>query len=83
VSNSSLQVKSRLIIKGIVTREDAALALAHGANGVVISNHGGRDEATLRASIDCVAEVVAAVKGRIPVRAASRRCSTSSTASSR
>jgi len=61
------QVKSRLIIKGIVTGEDAALALEHGADGIVVSNHGGRDEETLRASIDCVPEVVAAVKGRIPV----------------
>jgi isopentenyl diphosphate isomerase/L-lactate dehydrogenase-like FMN-dependent dehydrogenase len=61
------QVKSRLIIKGIVTGEDAALALEHGADGIVVSNHGGRDEETLRASIDCLPEVVAAVKGRIPV----------------
>ena len=61
------QVKSKLIIKGIVTGEDAALALEHGADGIVVSNHGGRDEETLRASIDCLPEVVAAVKGRIPV----------------
>jgi isopentenyl diphosphate isomerase/L-lactate dehydrogenase-like FMN-dependent dehydrogenase len=61
------QVKSRLIIKGIVTGEDAAVALEHGADGIVVSNHGGRDEETLRASIDCLPEVVAAVKGRIPV----------------
>jgi len=61
------QVKSRLIIKGIVTGEDAALALAHGADGIVVSNHGGRDEETLRASIDCLPEVVSAVGGRIPV----------------
>ncbi|MBV8496413.1 MAG: alpha-hydroxy-acid oxidizing protein [Gammaproteobacteria bacterium] len=61
------EVRTRLIIKGIVTGEDAALALAHGADGIVVSNHGGRDEETLRASIDCVAEVVTAVKGRIPV----------------
>ena len=33
----------------------------------MVSNHGGRDEETLRASIDCLPEVVAAVKGRIPV----------------
>ncbi len=61
------QVKGRLIIKGIVTAEDAALAVEHGADGIVVSNHGGRDEETLRATIDCLPEVVAAVKGRIPV----------------
>jgi (S)-2-hydroxy-acid oxidase len=60
-------VKGRLIVKGIVTGEDAALALAHGIDGIVVSNHGGRNEETLRASIDCVPEVVAAVKGKVPV----------------
>jgi (S)-2-hydroxy-acid oxidase len=61
------EVKVKLIVKGVVTGEDAVLALQHGADGIVVSNHGGRNEETLRASIDCVAEVVAAVKGRIPV----------------
>jgi 4-hydroxymandelate oxidase len=60
-------VKCRLLIKGIVTAEDAALAVQHGADGIVVSNHGGRDEETLRATIDCVPEVVAAVHGRVPV----------------
>jgi 4-hydroxymandelate oxidase len=61
------QVKGRLILKGIVTAEDAAIALDHGADGLVVSNHGGRNEETLRASIDCLPEVVSAVRGRIPV----------------
>jgi len=61
------QVKVRLIAKGIVTGEDAALAVQHGADAVIVSNHGGRDEETLRASIDCLPEVVAAVRGRVPV----------------
>jgi (S)-2-hydroxy-acid oxidase len=61
------QVKGRLIIKGVVTGEDAALALQHGADAVIVSNHGGRNEETLRATIDCLPEVVAAVHGRIPV----------------
>ena len=60
-------VSGRLIIKGIVTGEDAALALEHGADGVVVSNHGGRNEETLRATIDCLPEVVAAAHGQIPV----------------
>ncbi|HET7840080.1 MAG TPA: alpha-hydroxy acid oxidase [Terriglobia bacterium] len=60
-------VSGKLIIKGIVTGEDAALAVEHGADGVVVSNHGGRDEETLRATIDCLPEVVAAIRGRVPV----------------
>jgi (S)-2-hydroxy-acid oxidase len=60
-------VKVKLMVKGIVTGEDAAIGVAHGADGIVVSNHGGRDEETLRACIDCVPEVVAAVKGKVPV----------------
>ena len=61
------QVKARLYIKGIVTGEDAALAVEHGADAVIVSNHGGRNEETLRATIDCLAEVVTAVRRRVPV----------------
>jgi 4-hydroxymandelate oxidase len=57
----------KVFIKGIVTREDAELALAQGADGLIVSNHGGRAENSLRPTIDCLAEVVAAVRGRIPV----------------
>jgi (S)-2-hydroxy-acid oxidase len=60
-------VKGKLLIKGIVTGEDAAFAVEHGADGVIVSNHGGRNEETLRATIDCLAEVVAAVQKRVPV----------------
>jgi 4-hydroxymandelate oxidase len=57
----------RVLVKGLVTGEDAALAVEHGADGVVVSNHGGRADASLRSTIECVPEVVAAVAGRIPV----------------
>jgi 4-hydroxymandelate oxidase len=60
-------VKGRLIVKGIVTGEDASIAVEHGADGIVVSNHGGRNEETLRATVDCLPEVVAAVRGRVPV----------------
>ena len=60
-------VKGRLIVKGIVTGEDAAIAVEHGVDAVVVSNHGGRNEETLRATVDCLPEVVAAVRGRVPV----------------
>lgn len=57
----------KLLIKGIVTREDAALALQHGVDGIIVSNHGGRSEDSKRASIDCLPEVIAAVNGKVPV----------------
>jgi 4-hydroxymandelate oxidase len=60
-------VKVRLIAKGIVSGEDAALAVEHGADAIIVSNHGGRNEETLRASVECLPEVVAAVRGRVPV----------------
>jgi isopentenyl diphosphate isomerase/L-lactate dehydrogenase-like FMN-dependent dehydrogenase len=57
----------KLVLKGIVTREDAEIALQNGVDGLVVSNHGGRAEDTLRPTIECLPEVVAAVKGKIPV----------------
>jgi isopentenyl diphosphate isomerase/L-lactate dehydrogenase-like FMN-dependent dehydrogenase len=59
--------KMKVLLKGIQTREDAARCLEHGADGIVVSNHGGRADETLRGAIDCLPEVVAAVGGRIPV----------------
>lgn len=60
-------VKGRLIIKGVVTAEDAAAAVDHGADAIIVSNHGGRNEETLRATIDCLPEVIVAVRNRVPV----------------
>ena len=40
----------KLLVKGIVTREDAELAMMHGVDGVFVSNHGGRADNTLRAT---------------------------------
>jgi len=60
-------VKVKLVVKGIVTGEDAAKCLEHGVDGIIVSNHGGRDEDTLRSTIECLPDVVAAVKGRAPV----------------
>ena len=57
----------KLVVKGIVTREDAVLCLKNGADGIVVSNHGGRAEESGRASIDCLPEVIEAVGDRIPV----------------
>lgn len=57
----------KLFLKGIVTREDAELAMQHGVDGLFVSNHGGRAENSLRPTIACVAEVVEGVAGRAPV----------------
>jgi len=57
----------KLLIKGIVAREDAELAMQNGVDGVYISNHGGRAENSLRPTIQCVPEVAAGVAGRAPI----------------
>ena len=56
-----------VIVKGLVTAEDADLACAHGADGVVVSNHGGRQLDGAVASIDALPEVVDAVAGRAEI----------------
>ena len=56
-----------VLVKGIVTAEDAALAVEHGAAGVVVSNHGGRQLDGAPATIDALPEVADAVEGRIEV----------------
>lgn len=56
-----------LLLKGIVTHEDASLALEQGVDGLVVSNHGGRSIDSRRATIDSLPEVVDAVNGSIPV----------------
>jgi len=60
-------VTVKLLIKGIVTREDAQLAVEHGVDGLIVSNHGGRAEETLRPTIESLPEVLVGVGGKIPV----------------
>ena len=57
----------KIVLKGILTAEDAALAVERGADGIIVSNHGGRGEDSGRGTIDALAEVAGAVKGRIPI----------------
>jgi 4-hydroxymandelate oxidase len=59
--------KGKFLIKGIDTREDARLAIEHGLDGIIVSNHGGRSTETSRGTIEALPEVVAEVKNRIPV----------------
>ncbi|HEV7639798.1 MAG TPA: alpha-hydroxy acid oxidase [Gaiellaceae bacterium] len=56
-----------VLVKGVLTEEDALLACEHGASGIVVSNHGGRQLDGVSATIDALEEVVAAVDGRIEV----------------
>jgi len=56
-----------LILKGILTAEDATLAATHGADAIVVSNHGGRQLDGAMASLDALTEVVDAVDGACPV----------------
>ena len=56
-----------LVVKGILTREDASLAVEHGADAVWVSNHGGRQLDHVAAGLDALPEVVEAVGGRCEV----------------
>ena len=59
--------KMRVVLKGVMSGEDARKAVDHGVNAIIVSNHGGRAEESLQSTIGALPEVVAAVKGRIPV----------------
>jgi isopentenyl diphosphate isomerase/L-lactate dehydrogenase-like FMN-dependent dehydrogenase len=58
--------RMKVVLKGIMTREDAILARQHGADGIIVSNHGGRAEESGFATIDALAEVVDGA-GPLPV----------------
>lgn len=56
-----------VLVKGLLTAEDAELAVGAGADGIVVSNHGGRQLDRSPAALDALPEVVEAVAGRVPV----------------
>jgi len=60
-------VKGPLLIKGILDPEDAKLAIEHGADAIIVSNHGGRSMDYGPSSLEVLPEIVAAVNGRIPI----------------
>ena len=60
-------VKGKLVLKGIMTGEDASEALHHGVDGIIVSNHGGRAEASGQSTLGVLPEIVHAVHGRVPV----------------
>jgi L-lactate dehydrogenase (cytochrome)/(S)-mandelate dehydrogenase len=57
----------KLLLKGILNREDALMAVEHGADGIIVSNHGGRTFDASPASIEVLAEVVDAVGSRVTI----------------
>jgi len=60
-------VKGPMLIKGILDPEDARLAIQHGADAIIVSNHGGRSMDYGPSSLEVLPEIVAAVNGKIPV----------------
>lgn len=57
----------KVVLKGIEAREDAALAVKHGADGIIVSNHGGRALESGRGTFEALPDVVAGAAGKIPV----------------
>jgi len=55
------------LLKGILTAEDAKMAVEHGVNGIVVSNHGGRYLDYAPSTFEVLPEIVEAVGGRIPI----------------
>jgi len=60
-------IKGPLIVKGILTAEDAELCVQHGVDAILVSNHGGRSMDCGPSTLEVLPEIVAAVRGRIPV----------------
>ncbi|MEU8707516.1 alpha-hydroxy acid oxidase [Streptomyces sp. NPDC048565] len=56
-----------VLVKGVLHPDDAELAVEHGAAGVIVSNHGGRQCDAVPAAVDCLPAIVRAVAGRVPV----------------
>jgi len=57
----------KVFIKGIVTRDDAEIAVHNGVSGMFVSNHGGRAENSTRATVASLPEVAEGVRGRVPI----------------
>lgn len=61
------RVRGKLLVKGIMTADDALRCLALGVDGIVVSNHGGRVDSGGLGTLDVLPAVIAAVGGRVPV----------------
>jgi 4-hydroxymandelate oxidase len=60
-------ISGPMLVKGILTAEDALLCLEHGAQGIIVSNHGGRSLDYGASTLEVLPEIVDAVRGRVPV----------------
>lgn len=58
------ETQMKILVKGIVTKEDAERCLEHSVDGIIVSNHGGRADDSGRGAIESLEEVAAAVNGR-------------------
>jgi isopentenyl diphosphate isomerase/L-lactate dehydrogenase-like FMN-dependent dehydrogenase len=67
VAKLRMATKMKVILKGIMTAEDATRAVKAGVDGIIVSNHGGRAEESLQSTIRALPDVVKAVGGSIPV----------------
>jgi isopentenyl diphosphate isomerase/L-lactate dehydrogenase-like FMN-dependent dehydrogenase len=67
VSRIKDRTRMKLVLKGLVTREDAQMAVERGVDGIIVSNHGGRAEDSQRGSIECLREVLEGAGGKVPV----------------
>ncbi|CAF4255134.1 unnamed protein product, partial [Rotaria sordida] len=56
--------KLPIICKGILSTIDAQLAIKHGADGILVSNHGGRQVDTAPPAIECLQDIINVVNGR-------------------
>lgn len=65
----SIRAKTKLplLLKGITHPDDAVLAVNHGVDGIIVSNHGGRQLDGAVATLDALPEVCEAVRGKVPV----------------
>jgi len=59
--------RMKIVVKGIVTPEDAELSVKNGMDGILLSNHGGRGEDNGRSTIDALPEIIVAANGKMPV----------------
>ncbi|KAM0707840.1 hypothetical protein Q7P35_004489 [Cladosporium inversicolor] len=57
----------KIVLKGVMTEEDAELAVEHGADAIVVSNHGGRQLDSSPSTLEVLPSISSAVKGRIPI----------------
>src|SRR4029079_6811649 len=60
-------VRGQMLVKGIVTAEDAKICVAQGIDGIIVSNHGGRGLDYEPSTLEVLPEIVDAVGGQIPV----------------